>query len=142
MPAQQTSIVDLVKDLRAGVLYFAIVFGAGFVLGVIRYTLIAPRVGARIAELAEAPVMITVSYFAARFLVSKFALPYSVPLRLTMGLTGLFLMLIAEFGIVLWLRSASFSEYLATRDPLTTVVYYISLLIFAAMPLVVERSGK
>ena len=37
--------------LKAGVLYFAFVFGAGFVLGIIRTLWVVPRVGTRMAEL-------------------------------------------------------------------------------------------
>ena len=41
--------------VKAAVLYFALVFGAGFVLGPIRILWVAPRLGARVAELLEAP---------------------------------------------------------------------------------------
>jgi hypothetical protein len=49
------------KILKAGILYFALVFGAGFVLGTIRVLLVMPRFGARMAELMEAPVMLVVT---------------------------------------------------------------------------------
>jgi hypothetical protein len=42
------------KILKAAVAYFAIVFGAGFVLGPIRILLVVPLVGERVAELLEA----------------------------------------------------------------------------------------
>ena len=142
MPARQSSLVDLVKIIRAGVLYFAIVFSVGFLLAIIRILLVVPRVGARIAELAEAPVMIAVSFFVARFLVRKLSIPFTLSARLGMGATGVVLMLIAEFGLVFWLRGASFGEYLSTRDPLTAGVYYFSLLVFASMPLVVGRGNR
>jgi hypothetical protein len=41
--------------LKAGVLYFAVIFGAGFVLGLIRILWLVPRLGTRVAELLEAP---------------------------------------------------------------------------------------
>ena len=41
------------RILQAGVLYFALVFGVGFVLGPIRLFWIVPRVGTRVAELME-----------------------------------------------------------------------------------------
>ncbi len=37
--------------LKPGVLYFAVVFGVGFVLGPIRILWVVPRLGARMAEL-------------------------------------------------------------------------------------------
>ena len=47
--------------------------------------------------------------------------------RLGMGLVALGLMLVAEFGLVLWLRGLSIKEYLATRDPVSGTVYYVML---------------
>jgi hypothetical protein len=52
--------------LKAGILYFAFVFGAGFVLGPIRLLRIVPQVGTRMAELLEMPVMLVVIIAAAR----------------------------------------------------------------------------
>ncbi len=45
--------------LKAGVLYFALVFGAAFVLGTIRTLWVAPRFGTRRAELMETPIMLS-----------------------------------------------------------------------------------
>jgi hypothetical protein len=50
-----------VQILKAGGLYFALVFGAGFVLGTIRTLLVVPRVGTRRAELMEMPIMLLVT---------------------------------------------------------------------------------
>jgi len=54
------------QTLRAGVLYFAVVFGAGFILGPIRLLWAVPRFGPRIAELMEMPIMLVVIVVAAR----------------------------------------------------------------------------
>ena len=56
-----------------------------------------------------------------------------------MGIIGLALLLVAEFGLVLWLRGLSIREYLATRDPVSGAVYYLMLVVFAIMPLFVAR---
>jgi hypothetical protein len=50
------------RTVKAGVLYFAIVFGAGFVLGPIRLLWAVPRFGERMAELMEAPVMLSLPF--------------------------------------------------------------------------------
>jgi hypothetical protein len=46
--------------LSAGVLYFTLVFGAGFVLGAIRIQWVIPRLGTGTAELLETPIMFVV----------------------------------------------------------------------------------
>jgi len=125
--------------LKAGVLYFALVFGAGFVLGAIRIMWVVPRFGTRIAELMEAPIMFVVTILAARWIVRRLAVPPKLSSRLGMGCVGLGLMLVAEFTLVLWLRGLSISEYLASRDPVSGTVYYVMLGVFCIMPLLVAR---
>ena len=110
--------------LKAGVLYFAIVFGAGFVLGPIRILWVVPHFGTRMAELMEAPVMFLIIIVAARWTVRRLAVPYTPLMRLSMGCVSLVLLLIAEFTLVLCLRGISISEYFATRDPVSGTVYY------------------
>lgn len=46
--------------------YFAVIFGLGFALGSLRVLLLAPQLGERNAELAEAPLMLAGIYVAAR----------------------------------------------------------------------------
>ena len=125
--------------LKAGVLYFALVFGVGFVLGAIRILWVVPRFGARTAELMETPIMFVVTIVAARWVVRRLAVPPKPSNRLGMGCIGLGLMLVAEFTLVLRLRGLSINEYLASRDPVSGMVYYIMLGVFAIMPLFVAR---
>src|SRR4030065_1993065 len=119
--------------LKAGVLYFALVFGAGFVLGPIRILWVVPRFGTRVAELMETPIMFVVTILAARWIVRRLAVPPKPLSRLGMGCVGLGLMLVAEFMLVLWLRGLSISEYLARRDPVSGKVYYVKLGAFCVM---------
>jgi hypothetical protein len=130
---------QLVQILKAGLLYFAIVFGMGFMFGAIRTVWIVPRVGTRLAELMETPIMLVVTIVAARWIVLHLAIPSTPSARLGMGGIALCLLLIAEFGLVLWLRGLSIREYLATRDPVSGTVYYVMLGAFAIMPLLLVR---
>jgi hypothetical protein len=125
--------------LKAGVLYFALVFGAGFVLGAIRILWVVPRFGTRMAELMETPIMLGVTIVAARWVVRHLTVPPKASRRLGMGCIGLGLMLVVEFTLVLWLRGLSISEYLASRDPVSGTVYYVMLGVFCIMPLLVAR---
>lgn len=125
--------------MKAGALYFALVFGAGFALGTLRVLLVAPRLGARTAELIEAPLMLAVTFLAARWTVRRLAVPSAWPRRLGMGVVALGLLLAAEFTLVLGVRGLSLREYFATLDPVSGTVYYSLLVVFALMPLLVAR---
>jgi hypothetical protein len=121
--------------LKAGMLYFVFVFGAGFLLGPIRISWVIPRLGARMAELLEMPIMLAIAIVAARWIVRRLAVPPTASSRLSMGGIALSLLLIAEFTLVLWLRGLSIREYLAGRDAVAGTVYYVMLGAFAIMPL-------
>lgn len=127
------------RILKAGALYFALVFGTGFVLGSIRILWIVPRFGTRMAELMEAPVMFMVIVVAARWIVRRLAVPPAPSSRFGMGCVALGLLLTAEFTLVLWLRGLSISEYIASGDPVSGTVYYVLLGVFAIIPLLVAR---
>jgi hypothetical protein len=127
------------RILKAGVVYFALVFGAGFVLAVIRLLWVIPRFGMGMSELMETPIMFVVTVVVARWIVRRLALPPTLFSRLGMGCIALALLLVAEFTLVLWLQGLSISEYLASRDPVSGTVYYGMLGVFAIMPLLVAR---
>jgi|SRR5579864_2283464 len=130
------------RILKAGALYFALVFGVGFVLGTARVLWIVPRLGTRAAELAESPVMLIVSFFAARWVVRRLAgrgEALTTLMRLGVGLVALGLLVAAELLFVLRLRGLTIGEYAASRDPLLGTVYLASLTAFAVMPLLVAR---
>jgi type IV secretory pathway TrbD component len=129
------------QTLKAAVLYFTLVFGAGFLLGPIRIFWIAPRLGTRTAELLEAPIMLAVMIASACWIVRHLAMSSDRRTRLFMGCGALVLMLFAEFSLVLWLRGLTLRQYFATRDPVSGTVYYLMLILFALMPLIVSRSG-
>jgi hypothetical protein len=125
--------------VRAGALYFALVFGAGFALGTFRVLFVVPRLGARTAELIEAPIMLAVTFLAARWTVKRLAVPPRWTRRLGMGAVALGLLFAAEFTLVLGLRGLSLREYFATLDPVSGTVYYCLLGVLALMPVFVNR---
>ncbi len=127
------------RTLTAGTLYFALVFGAGFVLGTVRVLWLLPRLGERMAELAEMPVMLAVIIVAARWVAKRLALPASARVRFGVGGVALALLLAAELTLVLGLRGLRIGEYLASRDPVAGTAYVAMLAVYALMPLFVAR---
>ena len=128
------------QTLKTGALYFALVFSAGFALGTLRVLLVVPRLGARTAELIEAPFMLAVTFLAARWTVRRLALPPAWARRLAVGGIALGLLLAAEFTLVLGLRGMTMREYFAALDPVSGTAYYLLLGVYAVMPLLVART--
>lgn len=125
--------------LTAGLAYFGLVFGSGFVLGTIRVLFVAPRVGERAAELLEAPLMLAVMTLAAGWVVRRIRVPAGAGVRAAVGGLALALVTLLDFTAVLWLRGLTLADYFRQRDPVAASVYFIMLLVFAAMPLIVGR---
>jgi hypothetical protein len=129
------------QTLKAGILYFALTFGAGFVLGPIRVFRVVPHLGERTAELMEMPIMLGVMIMAARWIVRHLAVPSTWSSRLGMGGVALGFILAAELMLVCWLRGLSLGEYVASRDPVAGAVYLVMLAVFPLMPRLVARRG-
>jgi len=124
--------------LEASFAYTAIVFGAGFLLGVLRVLLVVPHLGVRYAELLELPLMLFVCFLAARFVISRWA-PLSRGQCAAVGAVSLLLLVGAELGLVLG-QGLSPDVYVAGRDPVSGSAYLLSLLAFSALPVLVRRA--
>jgi hypothetical protein len=129
----------MARVIGAGLLYFALTFGAGFVLGPIRILWLEPRLGVRTAELLEMPVMVAVIFVAARWVTGRLEVPPRAGPRLGMGMLAAVLLLAAELGLVLRLRGLTLEDYFASRDPVSGAAYYASVVLLAIMPLLVNR---
>lgn len=128
------------RTFAAALRYFACVFGAGFVLGVLRVTLVVPRLGTRWAELLEMPPMAIVIVVAARWVVRRAAPPLRAPECVGAGLLALALLLAAEAGLGMALRGASLRDLVVGRDPVSGLVYALMLVVYALMPWLVRHN--
>jgi hypothetical protein len=127
------------RTIKAGITYFVLVFGVGFVLGVIRVTLLVPRLGERTAELIEMPFMFVAIVVSARLIIWRFRLPVSAMVRLGAGCLALGLLVGAEVLLAVAIQERTLGEYVASRDPVSGGVYLAMLVLFAVMPLVLAR---
>ena len=133
------------RILRAGIVYFLIVFGAGFALALVRLPFLVPRFGVRTAELVEMPVMLALIIWSSRHLAHRNS-TLSRGSRLLCGLVAFALLVCAELLVAYALGSRSLTEYIASRDPVSGSIYLASLLFFAVAPALwssrPERSGS
>ena len=122
------------KTIKAGIIYFAIVLGTGFVLGVFRVPILVPRIGERWAELAEMPIMATVIYFAAGYILRRFPEIRYPGRALMAGILALILSVATELGLATVLQDQTLTEFISSRDKVSGSVYVALLLVFAVMP--------
>lgn len=130
---------EWIRIVKAALVYFLIVFGAGSLLGPIRLLFVVPRLGERVAELLEMPLMLIVIIIGANWIVRRFRLPIGLIYRLGAGVIALLLGLFFEFGLVLIVRGLTLREYFESRDQIAASAYYLTLLLFASMPLLMSR---
>ena len=107
--------------------------GTGFLLGIFRISFVVPRIGERWAELAEMPIMATVIFVAAGFILRRFPGIYPSGHSLAAGFFALALSFCAELGLAVVRQSQSLAEFLHSRDKVSGSVYVDLLLVFAVM---------
>lgn len=81
---------------KAGVVYFAIVIAAGFVLGAIRTIGVAPIIGDTAAVLLELPLILAISFMAAGWSMQRYSSEWKVADGAAMGLVAFLLLMLAE----------------------------------------------
>lgn len=124
----------MLRIFRLSGLYFTIVFGAGFILGPIRVLLLEPRLGTRIAELLEMPVMLLVIWVAAGWISQRFTQDLSASERLSVGALAVLGVLIADISVGVFLREMSVAEVFLRRDAISSIAYYGLLAFCAILP--------
>lgn len=127
------------RNFKPAVLYFVLVLGTGFALGIIRVPFLVPRLGERYAELLEMPFMFVAIVLAARYVVRRFNLPASLSVRLQVGFAALAMSVLAELLLTTVLQGRSLVQFIASRDPVSGSVYLVMLLLFALMPSILAR---
>jgi hypothetical protein len=127
------------RALLAGAAYFAVIFALGFVLGALRETVVAPRLGALAAVLIEVPAMLAASYAAARFLVRRLAVPDGAAPRLAMGGVAFALLMLAETLVGVLLMGRSPGDQLAAYSHSREAIGLAAQIAFALIPLIAGR---
>ncbi|MDZ4867418.1 MAG: hypothetical protein SGI91_08870 [Alphaproteobacteria bacterium] len=121
--------------LKAGVLYFAIVFAAGFALGALRVMVIAPRLGETGAVLLELPVMLTLSWFVCAWLVRLQGVSAAAVPRIVMGAAAFVLLMAAEAGVSVFAFGRSPAEHFEAYRAATAQIGLAAQVAFLAFPL-------
>ncbi|MEQ1649262.1 MAG: hypothetical protein ABL898_11800 [Hyphomicrobiaceae bacterium] len=129
----------MVAALGAGVVYFALVFAAAFMLGILRQMVIAPLVGAVAAVAIEMPVVLFISYLACRAVVAWFKLSEALYVRALVGVVAFGLLMAAELMLSNLLFGIGAADFIASFITLQGLIGFAGQVIFAMMPLFVRQ---
>ena len=130
------------KVALAAVLYFLIVFGAGFLLGPIRVLLLEPRLGPLVSVLCEAPLLLAAMIFAARRVPRALRLGRDAGVLSVVGCAALILQQASDVIVGVSLRGVGIAEQFTRFRTIEGLVYAGLLILFAAMPLLANRPWR
>ncbi|MFN3371416.1 MAG: hypothetical protein ACK4Z0_07820 [Sphingomonadaceae bacterium] len=119
---------------RAGLLYFLLVFGLGFLLGSLRVLLLAPWVGETLAVILELPIMLAAAWFICRALVRRLGVPATAAARLGMGALAFLLLIAAEIALGLALFARAPAEVAAGFRTRAGLLGLAGQILFAIFP--------
>ena len=125
------------RAVAAGVVYFLLMFGVGWILGPIRELWAVPHFGRVAATLSEAVIMLIAMVVAARWVIRRFAVPQTTIAATGIGLVALGLLIPAEIAGVVFVRGLSLHGYFASLLTVPGVISLVMFLLFAAMPALV-----
>jgi hypothetical protein len=125
--------------VKGGAAYFALVFAAGFALGIARVLVLAPRLGALAAVALELPVILAASWIACGWVLRRFSVPTHAGRRLSMGGVAFLLLMAAELTLAL-ASGRTPREYLASFATAEGALGLAGQVLFALFPILRRRS--
>ena len=127
------------RTAAAALLYFALVFATGFLLGPVRVLWLEPKLGPFLAVLCEVPFLLAAMAFAARWVPRVVSLEREPQSLIAMGLGALALLQAADIVVGVGLRGLTLTAQVAQFATPQGLVYAAALVAFAAMPVLVNR---
>ena len=125
------------RVLKAGVIYFLLLFALGWILGPIRELWAVPRFGRMTALLVEAIIMLIATIVAAGWVTLRFDVPRTLGSTIPVGLVALVILAPAEIAGALWVRGQSLQDYAASFVTGPGLISLVLFVLFAVMPTLV-----
>ncbi len=124
------------RGFIAATAYFPALFALGFVLGVIRTLVVAPRIGPLAATIAEVPFMLTAAFFLCRRALRHWRVPPDASIRWVMAAWFMALLLVVETLLGTALFGRTVAETWATLSTPAGLVGLAAQLVVALLQLV------
>jgi hypothetical protein len=119
---------------KAGLAYFVVGFGFGFLLGTFRMLVVVPAVGEIPAVMLEMPIMLAISWFSSRRLIGWLRVPDRLAPRLVMGGLAFALLMLAEVGLSTLGFGRTLAEHLASYRQVASILGVLGQLAYASFP--------
>ena len=119
---------------KAGFIYFAIVFIAGFLLGALRVTALEPLLGKTPAVMIEVPFVLAASWIVCQKVIVYFSVRRRLATRLTMGGVALGFLLLAEVGVSVLLFGHTLTAHLGNYWTTAGKIGLSGQLVYALFP--------
>ena len=118
----------------AGAVYTAGVFTFAFAAGAIRVTLIAPQVGALLAVLLEAPIVLAVSWRVSLWCTRRFKVGPDSRERILMGVVAFSMLMALELGFSVLVFGETFDRFFAKFMSTPGIAGLATQVCFATLP--------
>jgi hypothetical protein len=122
-----------VRIANAAIVYWAMVFALGFVLGTVRVLWVIPLVGLMPATLLELPIILAASWLAAGWLVRRFGIAGGGE-ALAVGALACAILMAAECALAGVLTGQTPAQWLADLRQPHALLGLAGQVVFALMP--------
>jgi hypothetical protein len=126
----------MTQSIRAGLLYFVMVFSLGFLLGTVRVLVLIPRLGELVSTCIELPIILSAAWLASDWLITRLQVSSQWWTRLSMGLIAFGLLMAAELALSVWLVGNTVQEHFAAYGTLPHAIGLAGQAVFALIPLI------
>lgn len=132
----------MIIALKAGLLYGAMIFSLGFVLGSLRELWLGPIFGRDAVVLVEGPLILLAAWFVAWWLVWRMPVAASSGARLAMGMVAFALMMAGEACVAVFGFGRTLAVHLqayATAKGVLELMPQVAFALFPLLHLIRER---
>lgn len=126
--------------LPGALIYLAVVFSTGALLGPLRVVWLEPRLGPALAILCEAPFLLLAMAAGASWVAKRFSLRGQPRSLAAIGIIALVMQQCADLAVGVLLRTSTIGEQFAGFFTPRGLVYAALLIAFAAMPVLIDRT--
>jgi hypothetical protein len=132
--ARGSGFIDWRAASRAGIAYTLCVFVFAFVVGTIRVTLVAPRLGTLLAVVLEAPIVLAVSWRVSLWCNRRFNVSRDPRARTLMGAVAFSVLMLLELGVSVLAFGETLDHYFAKYASTPGVIGLAMQVCFATIP--------